>query len=61
MCGLAVGFTRSRCRSRGWRERAQALLAHRGPDGAGHYRDQRCELVHRRLALIDLSPTGHSR
>jgi len=34
------------------------LLAHRGPDGRGHYADARCELVHRRLALLDLSPTG---
>jgi asparagine synthase (glutamine-hydrolysing) len=34
------------------------LLAHRGPDGGGHYADVRCELVHRRLALIDLSQTG---
>ena len=41
-----------------WAGRADALLAHRGPDGRGHYRDERCELVHRRLALIDLSPTG---
>jgi asparagine synthase (glutamine-hydrolysing) len=35
-----------------------ALLAHRGPDGRGHHLDPRCELVHRRLALLDLSPTG---
>ena len=41
-----------------WRTRADNLLAHRGPDGRGHYADQRCELVHRRLALLDLSPTG---
>src|SRR5688572_6321915 len=41
-----------------WASRADALLAHRGPDGRGHYLDARCELVHRRLALLDLSPTG---
>ena len=41
-----------------WAARADSLLAHRGPDGRGHYRDERCELVHRRLALLDLSPTG---
>src|SRR5262249_5494000 len=40
-------------------ERAARLLAHRGPDGEGHFADAHCELVHRRLALIDLSPTGH--
>ena len=41
-----------------WRLRADRLLAHRGPDGRGHYADARCELVHRRLALLDLSQTG---
>src|SRR6266550_1918648 len=42
----------------GWAAAASALLAHRGPDGEGHWEDERCDLVHRRLALIDLSPTG---
>jgi asparagine synthase (glutamine-hydrolysing) len=41
-----------------WHTRADTLLAHRGPDGSGHFVDERCELIHRRLALIDLSPTG---
>jgi asparagine synthase (glutamine-hydrolysing) len=41
-----------------WAPRVDALLAHRGPDGRGHYQDTRCELVHRRLALLDLSPGG---
>src|SRR5262249_10695368 len=26
--------------------------------GKGHFADEWCDLVHRRLALIDLSPTG---
>src|SRR6266545_6495752 len=60
MCGLAGRFHPVDLPdARGWRERADARLAHRGPDGAGAYRDAQCELVHRRLALIDLSPTGH--
>src|SRR6266545_7609035 len=60
MCGLAGRFHPVDLPdARGWRERADARLAHRGPDGAGAYRDERCEFVHRRLALIDLSPTGH--
>jgi asparagine synthase (glutamine-hydrolysing) len=42
-----------------WHEKADRLLSHRGPDGSGSYSDACCELVHRRLALIDLSPTGH--
>jgi asparagine synthase (glutamine-hydrolysing) len=59
MCGLAGRFhPLSLPPDHLWAGRADALLAHRGPDGQGHYRDARCELVHRRLALIDLSPTG---
>jgi asparagine synthase (glutamine-hydrolysing) len=60
MCGVAGRFHPVALRGApGWAPRVSALLAHRGPDGEGHYRDDRCELVHRRLALIDLSPTGH--
>lgn len=38
-----------------------ARIAHRGPDDAGTswLPDQRVGLVHRRLAIIDLSPLGH--
>lgn len=59
MCGLAGRFhPASLPRDPQWASRVEALLAHRGPDGRGHYLETRCELVHRRLALLDLSPTG---
>jgi asparagine synthase (glutamine-hydrolysing) len=59
MCGVAGRFHPVALPpAPGWHERAARLLAHRGPDGAGHFVDAHCELVHRRLALIDLSATG---
>jgi asparagine synthase (glutamine-hydrolysing) len=34
-------------------------LAHRGPDGSGHYEDRYVQLGHTRLSIIDLSDAGH--
>ena len=36
-----------------------AAVAHRGPDGKGMWAAGPVGLVHRRLAIIDLSPAGH--
>src|SRR2546423_5956542 len=59
MCGMAGRFhAAAMAPAPEWAGRADELLRHRGPDGAGRYADERCELVHRRLALIDLSPRG---
>jgi len=54
MCGF-TGFV-----SRSTPPNADALRAmgdtirHRGPDGEGHYTDERCGIAHRRLSIIDL-------
>ena len=38
---------------------AARLMAHRGPDSYGEFLDDRVLLIHYRLAIIDLSPTGN--
>lgn len=40
-------------------QRMTDAIAHRGPDGEGHYNDGPLGLGHRRLAILDLSPAGH--
>jgi asparagine synthase (glutamine-hydrolysing) len=40
-------------------ERMTNVLAHRGPDDCGIWRDEQIALGSRRLAVIDLSPAGH--
>ena len=64
MCGIAGLIDTSVAPDRSAiRRRAQAMadaLAHRGPDGADVWSDPEVAvtLVHRRLAIIDLTPTG---
>jgi asparagine synthase (glutamine-hydrolysing) len=60
MCGIAGRFHPNQLPpDPAWRVHADALLQHRGPDGGGHFHDGTCELVFRRLAIIDLTPTGN--
>lgn len=40
-------------------QRMTDAIAHRGPDGEGHWIERNVGLGHRRLAIIDLSPLGH--
>ncbi len=60
MCGIVGVFHRSgEPVSAPLLKRMTDLIAHRGPDGEGHYTDGPIGLGHRRLAIIDLSPAGH--
>ncbi len=64
MCGIAGAVSLTRVPVRGLDRRLaamSALIAHRGPDGQGTWQapGATCGLAHRRLAIIDLSPTGH--
>lgn len=60
MCGLAGAFDRSgNPISPVILKRMTDAIAHRGPDGEGHYIDGSLGLGHRRLAIIDLSAAGH--
>lgn len=56
MCGIAGLLGRS---PDGFAERVGPRLAHRGPDDSGRWQDGQTCLVHTRLAILDLSPTGH--
>lgn len=40
-------------------QRMTDAIAHRGPDGEGHWIEGNVALGHRRLAIIDPSPAGH--
>jgi asparagine synthase (glutamine-hydrolysing) len=65
MCGI-VGFLDTR-QSKGRDDlfatvrRMSTSLRHRGPEDEGSWVDERCGIAfgHRRLSIIDLSPTGH--
>lgn len=60
MCGIA-GFLARTAEARADREMAARMavaLEHRGPDGSGLHVDGPVALVHRRLAIIDLSPAA---
>ena len=61
MCGLAgILARRPGVDDEVGLERMTATLAHRGPDGAGHWRDVDAGIYlgHRRLAVIDLTESG---
>jgi asparagine synthase (glutamine-hydrolysing) len=59
MCGIAGRFGHNGLDENiEWAQNASTLLRHRGPDGEGFFTDPFCQLVHRRLSIIDLTNTG---
>lgn len=59
MCGIAGQYILSDGDiDRNLLRAMSARLVHRGPDGEGEFFCERAGLVHRRLAIIDLSPDG---
>lgn len=61
MCGIAgiYNFLTKEPVDSNLLQRMSGLIAHRGPDDSGIYLDGHLGLAHRRLAIIDLSPSGH--
>ena len=58
MCGIAGELRRQASPDRDVLDRMSAALAPRGPDGEGAWSANGTALVHRRLAIIDLSERG---
>ncbi|MFJ3659070.1 asparagine synthase (glutamine-hydrolyzing) [Streptomyces sp. NPDC090119] len=54
-----VDFQRDLSPHAGIVESMAATLAHRGPDGRGLWAEGHAVLAHRRLALLDMTETGH--
>lgn len=60
MCGIAgLIYLNGRSVSPVVLQRMTDAIAHRGPDGEGHWIEGNVGLGHRRLSIIDLSPAGH--
>jgi asparagine synthase (glutamine-hydrolysing) len=61
MCGIIGIASQSPVSERGWLVSGRDAMRHRGPDDAGQWwsADDRVGLGHQRLAIIDLSPSGH--
>jgi asparagine synthase (glutamine-hydrolysing) len=57
MCGISgkLNFDREESVDPALLRRMMDIISHRGPDGAGEYRQGRVGLGHRRLSIIDLS------
>jgi len=58
VCGFGVELRRDAPPDRAALERMRDSLTPRGPDGEGIWLDGSAGMVHRRLAIIDLSELG---
>jgi asparagine synthase (glutamine-hydrolysing) len=61
MCGLAAIYSTKPANPINLRRQIQIMtdeLAHRGPDGEGHFIEPHIALGHRRLSILELSPLG---
>src|SRR3989344_956808 len=56
MCGIAGYFGQG---NQDILKKMTDAVAHRGPDDSGYFVHGNVGLGHRRLAIIDLSPSGH--
>ena len=54
MCGFTGFVTRSGSPDERALHAMGDAIRHRGPDGEGHFVDERCAIAHRRLSIIDL-------
>lgn len=61
MCGLVGVVANHPVPDRSWLAVGRDAMVHRGPDAAGEWwsDDGQVGLAHRRLSIIDLSPSGH--
>jgi len=60
MCGIS-GFylTQAKLLSEEHLQKMTNVQAHRGPDAAGYFYNERCGLGHRRLSILDLSESAN--
>ena len=62
MCGLAGVLAFAETEREGIVAAVRLMtrrIARRGPDDEGYWHDEMCALGFRRLAILDLSPSGH--
>ena len=61
MCGIVGIASQNPVSVRGWLPVGRDAMRHRGPDDAGEWWSENgcVGLAHRRLAVLDLSPSGH--